>query len=155
MIFDKMKNAACYAGLSDNFRKAIEFMLSRDFSLEPAGKYEIDGREVYATLSDQTNMPAEKEKYECHRNYADIQLVLTGGERMFYTEMGNCENFTEYNDVKDIFFCTAEKGVDLCFYPGDFAVFFPQDAHMPGVCLPENVGKEGLVTKKLVIKVRV
>ena len=34
-------------GTYENFRKAIEFMLSRDFSLEPAGKYEIDGKEVH------------------------------------------------------------------------------------------------------------
>ena len=153
MIFDKLKNAACYAGLSDNFRKAIEFMLSRDFSLEPAGKYEIDGKEVYATIYDQTGLTVEKEKYECHRNYADIQLVLSGGERMFYAELGSCENFTDHNDVKDIAFCTAENGVDLRFLPGDFAIFFPQDAHMPGMCLPENAGKD-MITKKLVIKVK-
>ena len=155
MIFDKLKNASCYAGLSDNFRTAIEFMLSRDFTDAPAGKYEIDGKNVYATISDQPAMPAEKEKYECHRNYADIQLVLTGGERMFYTEMGCCENFTEYNDVKDIVFCTAEKGVDLQFKSGDFAIFFPQDAHMPGVCHPDLIGKEDVITKKLVIKVKI
>jgi len=154
MIFDKLKNAGCYAGLSDNFRKAVEFMLSRDFTDAPAGKYEIDGKEVYATIYDQTGLPAEKEKYECHRNYADIQLVLTGGERMFYTELGNCENFTEYNDVKDVLFCTAEKGVDLLFESGDFAVFFPQDAHMPGVCHPGHAG-EGIVTKKMVVKVKI
>lgn len=154
MIFDKLKNAACYAGLSDNFRTAIEFMLSRDFTDAPAGKYEIDGKEVYATIYDQTGLTVGKEKYECHRNYADIQLVLSGGERMFYAELGSCENFTDHNDVKDIAFCTAENGVDLRFLPGDFAIFFPQDAHMPGMCLPENAGKD-MITKKLVIKVKI
>ena len=154
MIFDKLKNAPTYAGMSDNFRKAIEFMLSKDFSVMPAGKYEIDGKEVYATIYDETGMPTDKERYECHRDYADIQLVLTNGERMLYTEIGSCENFTDYNDVKDILFCTAENGVELKFKGGDFAIFFPQDAHMPGMCLPENAGKEDLITKKLVIKVK-
>lgn len=149
MIYDKIENASVYAGLSENFRKAIQFMLSRDFSGEPAGKYEIDGKEVYATIYDLTDLPAEKERYEYHRSYADIQLVLAGGERMLDTALANCAPMGEYNDQKDIGYCTAGTGVELLFRAGDFAVFFPQDAHMPGCRHPE-----GGDSKKMVIKVK-
>lgn len=150
MILDTLENAGCYAGLSENFQKAFAFMLSRDFSKEPTQRYAVDGDQVYAFIADVPEMPVEQPRYEAHRKYADIQLVLDGGERMRVLPLAQCQEDGAFEVEKDIGFYTAGPGTELFFRKGDFAVYFPQDAHMPCCRHPEVP-----FSRKLVIKVRV
>jgi len=150
MIFDTLENTGCYAGLSENFRKAFAFMQSRDFSREPTQRFEIDGDQVFAFIADVPQMPVEQERYEAHRKYADIQLVLDGGERMRVLPLPCCQAAGAFDEEKDIGFYTAGPGAELTFEKGDFAVYFPQDAHMP-CCRHPQISH----SRKLVIKVRV
>ena len=52
MIFDTLKNIGCYRGLSANFDRAFAFLAATDFSAMSAGKYEIDGDNVYYTIKE-------------------------------------------------------------------------------------------------------
>jgi YhcH/YjgK/YiaL family protein len=66
---------------------------------------------------------------------------------MGYTAAKDCKVVkTPYNPEKDITFFEglAESYVDV--KPGMFAIFFPQDAHAPGIC-PDGV-------KKVIVKVK-
>ena len=131
MIFDKLKNAACYAGLSDNFRKAIEFMLSRDFSLEPAGKYEIDGDKIFAMISSyETRKEAD---YEAHREYVDIQLLLVGEEYVYVGSSAGAVQTKEYTPDCEFFKFTPESANCVNLHVGNFAVFMPNELHMPNM----------------------
>ena len=41
-----------------------------------SGKYEIDGKNVYANVTAYTTIPWEEAKYEAHEHYTDIQYVI-------------------------------------------------------------------------------
>ena len=83
MVIDKMKNAPLYYGLGQRFQQALEWLAKVDpDTLTPGQRVDIDGDNVYATRFDvDTKLPADC-KLECHRDYADIQYVVSGTEGM-------------------------------------------------------------------------
>ena len=84
MIFDTKENLAAYKGLGKNYEKAIDFLLNNDLEKLEAGKYEIDGKEVYASVQEYTTLPWEEAKFETHEHYTDIQYIIKGDEVMGY-----------------------------------------------------------------------
>ena len=62
MIFDSAKNLDFYRGLGieGRYGKAVDFLQNTDLeNLEP-GKYEIDGKNVYANVTEYTTIPWEE-----------------------------------------------------------------------------------------------
>ena len=93
------------------------------------------------------------ETLEAHREYVDIQAVISGREAMFWANIDGLEVATPYDPEKDVEFRkTPAEGVSkLELVPGLFAVFYPEDGHY-GKILPAS-GKAGKV-KKVVVKVK-
>jgi YhcH/YjgK/YiaL family protein len=145
MIVDHLKNASTYFGLGMRFTKAFRYLLSTDFGSIDSGKHELEGEYLYALV--QQYRTAEKKEYlEAHRRYADIHYMVDGAEAI---EVGSIDDLQagEYDPVTDYL---PLQGI-ATFIPirvGSFAIFFPQDAHMPGLMFdsPQPV-------KKVVVKV--
>lgn len=89
--------------------------------------------------------------FETHRRYVDVQVVVTGAEVMELaaaTELGVTQ---PYDEAKDFTKHTVAGAPSvLRVGPGHAAVFWPEDAHMPGLA----VGQPALV-RKTVVKVPV
>ena len=84
MILDQAKNLDFYKslGVEGRYAKAIEWLKANDLAALENGKYEIDGKNVYANVMTYTTLPWEEAKYEAHENYTDIQYVIDGTEIM-------------------------------------------------------------------------
>lgn len=149
MIIDKIKNAALYYGISKHMETALKYLQSRDFSQIEAGRYEIDGTDVFMLVQEYETRPLAKGRWEAHRNYYDIQFVVQGPERMGYTHLNNLEVTEPYNPEKDIMRLAGSGDFFLC-EAGTFAIFGPEDAHMPNIAVEEPVA-----ARKVVMKVRV
>ncbi len=85
-------------------------------------------------------------KLEAHRKYIDVQYVIEGEELMGYAPLGNQQILEPYKEENDIIFYTVEKSFTKVS-AGMFAIFFPTDVHMPGICVEKMSA-----VKKLVIK---
>lgn len=149
MILDKLEHAASYAAISENLKKGFDFLLNTNLSALETGRYEIDGTNVFALISEYDSKAHHDCRLEAHRDYADIQYIVSGREAIGYATLQNQEVTTEYNPEKDIIFFTGET-TPLILENGMFAVFFPQDVHRP--CMQIN-GPEKV--KKVVIKLKV
>ena len=150
MIFDTLKNIGCYRGLSANFDRAIDLLLTADFSAQPAGRYEIDGDNVFYMIQEPALKEEDEALYEVHARYADIQLALTDGETILALPKDAVEAWQDFDSDKDIgFSANSEPGIPLEMNAGCFAIFFPQDAHMP--CLR---GGDAKTCRKAVVKVK-
>ncbi len=147
MILDKLENSSLYAGISDNLKKGFDFLTQNDLSKLEVGKYEIDGTEVFALVSEYETKVHQDCRLEAHRNYTDIQYIVSGREYIGFETLNNQEILTEYNSEKDIVFYSSES-TPLLLEVGMFAVFFPQDVHRP--CMQFD-GPEPV--KKVVVKV--
>lgn len=148
MIFENIKHASTYYSLNERITKALQYLAQTDFTnLEP-GKYEIDGENIYALVQTYNTKPFSSGKWEAHKKYIDVQYIVSGKEKMGFTETTKVIIMEEYNEEKD---CTIYKGEGnfLIAEEGHFAIFFPSDIHMPGMAI--NIPKE---VKKVVVKVK-
>lgn len=150
MITSTLSQLHWYTVISPNFEKAIQYALSMDFTgLEP-GKYPIDGDNIFAIVNEYMTKPLSECDPESHRDYADIQIMVTGAERFGYAPLTGQPETTPYNEEKDVAFYTIDPE-DLNYLTlrrEEFIVFFPSDIHQPEVYThqPELV-------RKVVIKV--
>ncbi len=150
MIYDRYENRELYYACHKGFQLGFEFIKRVAEENLPAGKYELDGKNVYASVQEYTSKP-DSEKFEGHRDYIDIQYMISGSEMMECAEAKYCQTMTPYNPEKDVeFFTCSGMKARMEFEAGSFAIFFPRDIHKPGVMLHEQVP-----VKKVVVKVHV
>ncbi len=147
MIFGKKEDLILYKNISENMAKAIDFLLNCNESM-PLGKYEIDGKLVYAlVISGETKM-SDKNIYEAHRKYIDLQYVLSGQEDTGYAPVSDCCVQVPYNENDDYLMVKGE-GSEVRVSEGCFYIAFPCDAHRP-MCS----SKPGEI-RKIIVKIAV
>jgi len=148
MIIDKIENAHIYKKISERISKSFEYIKATDLKTLPTGKYPIDGDNIFALVSEYKTKSEQEGKLEVHKKYIDVQYVIDGEELMGYAPLNGQEILDPYKEENDIVFFTGDKSFTKVS-AGMFAIFFPEDVHMPGIAS----GKSSSV-KKLVIKVR-
>ena len=154
MIIDTIENAHLYRPLPRARAAGFGFLASNDLMALPPGRVEIAGQwaaPMYATVAEYDTQPAAERKWEAHRRYIDIQLILRGVERMGFTTPDRVRVTEAYQDATDVAFYAGE-GEQLLAPAGTFVIFWPHDVHMPNL----NPA-EGRVSKvrKIVVKVPV
>lgn len=148
MIIDQIFNSPLYYALHPGIKPAFEFLKQTDLSTLNVGRIEIDGQNLYAMLQQYTSKPREQAAWEAHRRYIDLQVVLQGTENIGYANISRLSQ-GEYDTNKD-FLPLFGEGDFLTLQKGNFALLFPQDAHMPGLA----IGSPAPV-KKIVLKISV
>ena len=89
--------------------QGLKIMYSPPFTATcTPGKYEIDGKDVYASVVEYTTIPWEEAKFEAHENYTDIQYMIKGTELMSYAPIDQLTVKTPYNPDKDVIFYTND-----------------------------------------------
>jgi YhcH/YjgK/YiaL family protein len=149
MIVDALENAALYHGVHPRLAAAFQYLAAFD-AATPDGRYPIDEDRVYAQVQTYATKPAVEKKWESHRRYVDVQYIVSGRELITVAPSDAMAGATEYNDAKDVTNYAGPAGAagTLHLEDGQFAVFFPHDAHQPGV-MAGDLGE----VRKVVVKV--
>lgn len=151
MIFDLAKNLDFYKalGIGDRYAKAVDFLKNNDLKALEPGKYEIDGKNVYANVVSYTTIPWEDAKFEAHENYTDIQYVIEGSEVMTYAPVDQLTLSVPYNAEKDVmFFDNSNPGLQIAVNAGEYLIFQPWDGHKP-----KAANGEPAPIKKVIVKI--
>ncbi len=150
MIIDSLKNHTLYP-YGDLWNKAFDFLRTATPELED-GRIVLDGNDLFAGIDCYETKARTKAKLETHRNYVDIQVLLSGTECLEIFPKAGLTVSEPYDGIKDAEFyqVPSEAPVRVTLVPGQFIVFFPEDAHMP--CL--NAGDTSKPVQKVVIKLR-
>lgn len=131
--------------------RAFEYLAKADLAALPLGRTDIEGNDVYVMVSEGETRPPEQVRFEAHRRYIDIQLVVRGQEAIDVAPVAGLVTAEPYDAAKDIeFFATPRESAALALRAGDFEVFAPGDAHRPSLHLD---GPH--VSRKAVVKVSV
>jgi len=130
MICDNLKNSAIYEAMGPAFQKAFAYLKTVTPDNLPGSRLELDGDKIFAFSSSYETLPADQRKIETHRNYLDIQYVVSGTEAMGYIPMEGLEISEAYRP--DVEFYNTDADTLLPAPAGTFMIFFPQDAHRPG-----------------------
>jgi len=148
MILDSLQSSGRYDALGPRFAEAFRWLRSVDHHGLPDGKRELAGDGLYVLVQRGLGKAREQVKWEAHRRYADIQMVCEGTEDMAWEPLGRTHP-GEYDAGRDLLAVDAGEGVTLTVHAGHFAVFFPEDAHRPGILVPGSGPVVKLVVKVL------
>jgi YhcH/YjgK/YiaL family protein len=149
MIYDKLENASMYYALHPLFQKAFEALQNKDWSRLECGRHDIDGDAVFINLAEYETMLPDQGIWEAHRKYIDIQLVVNGEEQMGHAFNNTLQIKEAYDASKDVEFYSG-AGQLITYTKSTFAIYYPHDAHKPGL-ISNTPGK----VRKAVAKVRI
>lgn len=114
------------------------------------GKYDLENG-VYVSVQEYTTKARSEAKYEAHKKFIDIQMILRGKELIAVSPIDKMTISDEYNEEKDfMLFHHNDECTDYVIEAGEFLILYPQDVHMPGVCVNEKSP-----VRKIVVKVPV
>ncbi|GAF73247.1 unnamed protein product, partial [marine sediment metagenome] len=112
------------------------------------GRVEIEGDRLFALVQNYPPKPVEGAQFEAHRRYADVQYIAAGAEMIGYAPTETLEVETAYDAEKDIgFYAQPARYTPVAVPAGSFAVFYPQDAHMPCCRLDSDEPVHKIVVK--------
>jgi len=150
MTLDTLDHVRQYMGLDPTLGAGLEYLARAAVTGLADGRYPIDGERLRASVSTSRTREPEAVPFEAHRQYIDIQYLLSGSETIYWMPREGCVVRQEYSVEKDIELLEDGPASVLILRPRIFAVFFPHDAHKPG-CFSARQEE----VQKLVIKVRV
>ncbi|RAP74119.1 YhcH/YjgK/YiaL family protein [Paenibacillus montanisoli] len=131
-------------------RRAIERLQQTDLDGLPAGRHDFGEPGMFLLINEPVTRDWREIKPETHRLYTDIQLLLSGRERMRVAKVSEEQVVTDDKyEAQDIAFYENvhnENTIDMV--PGDFIVLFPTDIHRPNCSVEED-----MPIRKAVVKV--
>ncbi|WP_026971575.1 YhcH/YjgK/YiaL family protein [Aliagarivorans marinus] len=143
MLFGNVEKLGLVAYIQPTMEKLINEAWALAKS-EADGKYELSEQDAFLILTHADTEPTAVRKAEIHKQYIDVQILVSGEEKLGYTNELNPSDLELQhleNDVKFYSDVDAEQFVTLG--AGDFAVFFPNQPHRPlcAVDKPQNIRK--------------
>ncbi len=130
MILDQLANAGRYEPLHPDLAAAFAFLRQPGLETLPAGQHTIAGERVYAIVQDYDTKPLAEGLLEIHQRYLDVQFVVSGAELIGWAPLANQAVQSAYDATRDIAFLHG-AAEPIRVQQGQFAIFFPHDAHMP------------------------
>ena len=75
MIYDRIENIETYTAISERLAKGLRLLRTTDFSAMEAGKYEVDGTELYYMLQCYQSKE-QNDKPEAHKSILIFNISL-------------------------------------------------------------------------------
>ena len=134
MILDRLASSSAYESLHPLFPQAFAYLRAFD-PVTPDGKYELRGKDLVAIVQRYRSAPTADKLWEAHQTYGDIQVVFQGLEYCGHADQASLVVSKPYVAEKDVekYAAPTAPSALLTLGGGNFAVFYPQDGHQPGV----------------------
>jgi YhcH/YjgK/YiaL family protein len=130
--------------------RAFEFLESPSNASKAPGRYALEGDRLYATIVEDKTRAIETAQFEEHRKYIDVHYLIRGQELIGSANPSSMKVAKPYSpEVEAALYERPAKYKRLLLKPGEFTVFFPGQAHMPGCYVDKSEGIRKVVVKIL------
>ena len=150
MILDSIANAKQYYGISPRIKQALQYIETTDFTKYSKGKHPIDNENLFFLVNDYETKENNDTVLEAHRRYIDLQYMTSGSEQINIEQLDKQPIHTEYNEEYDYILFNETVVDQIILQEGMFAIFFPNDLHMPGIMNKSRMNIEKIVVKILI-----
>lgn len=137
-----------YKHFPERWNIAFIFLQNNDLLALPLGRTDLNS-DVYVAVSEYTTKNPEDAFFESHREYIDLQYIISGKEYIGLSNDTSIPVKTDYDPKKDIAFYNFDGGKMLLATPEKYFIFFPEDFHRPCIKVDDQS-----IVKKIVIKIR-
>lgn len=131
----------------------IETLAGLDIAALTPGRHEL-GSGNFMNVDLSVTAPAATRQMEAHRQYIDIQLLVTGREWIGYQPITQAGPVVAHEEGSDNWFYrpNVAKDIHIPMVPQQrIAIFTPADGHRC-LCAPDGSGEE---IRKVIMKIRV
>lgn len=150
MILDQIDSALLYGGLGERIAIGLALLDEEQVLQSPVGRYPVQGDDIFFVVDEYETQPADDGKFEIHHKYLDIQTVVSGTEFIGFAPLEGLTQVEGYDGDRDIaFYAPPPHYSKAVLTPGLFAIFWPNEPHMPCRML-----EAPCAVKKIVVKVR-
>ena len=149
MIMDTLKNIDSYLDIHPDMSKVIDFIKTVNKNT-PAGRIELPQFGGFALIMEYESEPAGQRRFETHNKFIDVQVILSGRERIDWAPVDTLEGLNVYDMETDLSFWKDGKSTTLIMEKNYFVIFYPNDAHKPNCSIDKPV-----LMRKMVVKVPV
>ncbi len=151
MILDQLDIALMSAGLGERIAIALPSLHQDSVRNAAPGTYEVDGENLFYIVDEYETQPIKEGRLEIHRRYLDIQYIVSGGECIGTAPLEGLIEESPYDGETDLAFYRYDPAMSkLVLKQGMFAIFWPNEPHMPG----QRIGNTSEKVKKIVVKIR-
>ncbi|MDO4443890.1 MAG: YhcH/YjgK/YiaL family protein [Slackia sp.] len=149
MIFGHIDTVDMDAIGHEGVGRAIEYARTHDLGALAAGRNEVDGDALFINACAYETRALEDCRFEAHRRYIDVQMVIEGEERIDVQFVGNLDA-EPFDEEADNMFLDGEAAASVVMTPGTFVACFPDDGHKPGIAVNGPCAVKKAVFKVLV-----
>lgn len=136
--------------MQERVNDALSYLKNIDANNLREGKTEVDS-DFYYTVQRYKTRSVSECKFESHKKYVDIQILLEGSEIMDLADISRLTQKEDYDSEKDVMFWNESKSYTrTTLRQGDYIILYPEMAHRGAV----NLSEEDVVTK-IVGKVKI
>ena len=150
MLYSRLDLIDTYAMLSSHpiWIEAFNWLHTLPEGIAP-GIYPLKGELMFANVHSYDTKPRHDCRYESHRRYIDLQFGRAGSEWIEWHATADLQPMDDYNAAKDVIhWAPPPKPNGLVrLGPGNFAIFFPEDGHMPKLSTDSDNRVEKIVIK--------
>ena len=130
--------------------RGIEALLKLSPAAADAGRYEVEGEQLFVLIQDVDSRTFEESRPEAHATFSDVQIPLSTSERYGFSlpqpGLARVEDRLEANDVA--FYENPSREFFMDIDPGTYVVFLPNELHRPCLTITEKT-----CIRKAVIKI--
>lgn len=147
MIVDYLENIDKYKEIIPESAAGFLKLVNKDVL---PGHYDLNNL-VYVNVDEYQTKALENCKFEAHKKYIDIQMLIDGEEEIDILPVDGLKISEEYNESRDVMFFAnpAQKPDVIQLKPYKFVLIYPEEAHRPQM----NSGSESKKVKKAVAKI--
>ena len=138
--------------LSLRLARAMAYLRDTDFESLPDGRHEVEGSDIFVTISSYKTDKRQDCISEAHFKYIDIQYLLSGEELIYHAPLDEKCQTVEQKNIKDdvVIFSDVTNEKEYLLEAGQVVIFFPWDVHRTKC----KSGDKSCKNRKAVIKVR-
>lgn len=129
-------------------KKCVDYLFKNGGEAISCGKHQILDSDIYANVFEYDTKRFEENSWEAHKEYADLQILLTGSEKILVSCISNMKQ-SIYHSESDYQECQGNAEHVIEMSPLFGLLLMPEDAHMPGVILGDGSAN----VKKCVFKI--
>lgn len=132
MILARLEDRKRYEQVHPLLKLLFEYLKIFDLHDAPTGRVNIAGNALFVNVEEAELKAKEEQCLEVHRRYFDVQIPLLQPEVMGWRSLRTLqEPDNPFDEENDFTLYTAPASLYFTVNPGEFAIFFPEDAHAP------------------------
>ena len=147
MILDRIERFQQYSRNIPEIYDVMKFVEKVKKENLPVGKYPLQNG--FVLIQEGTTRHFDEADFEVHREYIDIQVIVSGSEYVEYADMTDLKTKVPFDKDKDLELMSGE-GCKILIKPDTFYILYPTDGHKP--CCHENIPTS---YKKVLAKIKI